>query len=133
MPPSRRTHIITVTIFLITATLITGCAPKSDAPPQETAQSSGRIDPAVWVAAVERGTLEETVHSTGTLEGWEDVTILAKVSGTVTKINARLGDRLEEGQSILEIEPEVYWNAINLRHHGFSTVKFYRKIIDSTF
>ena len=107
MSASRRIHTMTATILLIIASLITGCSPKSDAPPQETAQSSTRMDPAVWVAAVERGTLEETVHSTGTLEGWEDVTILAKVSGTVTKINARLGDRLEEGQSILEIEPEI--------------------------
>ncbi len=107
MSASRKTHIITATILLIIAYLITGCSPKSDSPPQETSQSPARMDPAVWVTAVVRGTLEETIHSTGTLEGWEDVTILAKVSGTVTKINARLGDQLEKAQSILEIEPEV--------------------------
>ncbi len=98
---------MSATLLLIIAILITGCSPKSDSPPQETAQSPARMDPAVWVSTVELGTLEETIHGTGTLEGWEDITILAKVSGTITKINLRLGDRMIEGQSILEIEPEV--------------------------
>ena len=107
MSASRKRQVTSVAILLTITYLFMGCSPKSDSPSSEITQSPTRMDPAVWVTAVEYGTLEETIQATGTLEGWEDVTILAKVSGTVTKINARLGDRVGKGQSILEIEPEI--------------------------
>jgi RND family efflux transporter MFP subunit len=103
----KKRYVFPIALLIIVTCSFVGCSSKSDSPSSDTAQSSDRLAPAVWVAAVEYGNLEETIQGTGTLEGWEDISILAKVSGTVTKINARLGDRLEKEQSILEIEPEV--------------------------
>lgn len=103
----RKKPILFLVLLLIITYLFVGCSSKNDSPSSETAQSDSRMDPAVWVTTVGYGSLEETIQGTGTLEGWEDVTILAKVTGTVSKINARLGDRLEKSQSILEIEPDV--------------------------
>jgi RND family efflux transporter MFP subunit len=87
--------------------LTSGCSKKESSVDNAGIIKSSGSRPAVWVTTVQRGSLEETIPGTGTLEGWEDVQMLAKVSGTVTRINARLGDQLQKDSVILEIEPKV--------------------------
>ena len=85
----------------------TGCSKKESSADNGGIIEASRSYPAVWVTTVQRGSLEEAIPGTGTLEGWEDVQMLAKVAGTVTLINSRLGDQLQRDSVILEIEPKV--------------------------
>ncbi|KPL08137.1 hypothetical protein AMJ86_01830 [bacterium SM23_57] len=104
---SRCRFAIVISLLLF-AWIMIGCSGKPSSDDPKGTEESSRIDPAVWVSTVQRGNLQETVRGTGTLEGWEDLQVLAKVTGTVTRIHARLGDALQKDSLILEIEPEVW-------------------------
>jgi RND family efflux transporter MFP subunit len=57
------------------------------------------------VAPLERRTIERTVDAIGTLRGWEQVTVGSKRSGRVIKVYHDMGDRLEPGEPLVELEP----------------------------
>jgi RND family efflux transporter MFP subunit len=59
----------------------------------------------VTVAPLEHRPVERTVDVVGTLKGWEDVTIGAKQEGRVVKIFHDLGDRVEPGALLVELDP----------------------------
>ena len=103
-----RCRFATVISLLLLAWIMIGCSGKPSSDARKDTEESSRIDPAVWVSTVQRGNLQETVRGTGTLEGWEDLQVLAKVTGTITRIHSRLGDALQKDSLILEIEPEVW-------------------------
>ena len=59
--------------------------------------------------AVPRETdLEETIEAWGNLKSADQVTILPKVSGTVTTLMAEVGDQVTAGQVLAEIDREAY-------------------------
>jgi RND family efflux transporter MFP subunit len=57
------------------------------------------------VATLERRTIERTVDAIGTLRGWEQVTIGSKRAGRVIKVHHDMGDRIEPGDVLVELEP----------------------------
>jgi RND family efflux transporter MFP subunit len=60
----------------------------------------------VTVAPLEHRTVMRTVDVVGTLHGWEDVTIGAKRDGRVRRVLHDIGDRVEPGTLIVELETE---------------------------
>jgi hypothetical protein len=74
-----------------------GCAHRADKPVE--AGAAPRPVP-VTVAAVEHRPVERTVEVTGTLKGWESVTIGSKRSGRVVQVFHDMGDR---------VKPEDCW------------------------
>jgi RND family efflux transporter MFP subunit len=58
----------------------------------------------VTVAPLEHRTIERTVDAIGTLRGWEQVTIGSKRAGRVIKVHHDMGDRIEPGQILVELE-----------------------------
>lgn len=58
---------------------------------------------AVKTAPVEGMDLPRTVETVGTLQGWEEVTVSAEVSGVVEKVLADLGDGVQAGQPLVQI------------------------------
>src|SRR5262245_4988029 len=61
----------------------------------------------VTVAPVEHRSVMRTVDVVGTLHGWEDVTIGAKRDGRVVKVFHDMGDRVEPGELLVQLETEA--------------------------
>jgi membrane fusion protein (multidrug efflux system) len=60
---------------------------------------------AVTVAPLERRTVERTVEAIGTLRGWEQVTVGSKRTGRVVKVDHDIGDRIQPGDVLVELDP----------------------------
>jgi RND family efflux transporter MFP subunit len=60
----------------------------------------------VTVAPLEHRAVMRSVDVVGTLHGWEDVTIGAKREGRVLRVHHDMGDRVEPGALLVELETE---------------------------
>ncbi len=61
----------------------------------------------VWqTARVERGTLTATIGATGTVRARQSATLTWQTSGTVEKVNARVGDYVTAGQVLATLEKD---------------------------
>jgi macrolide-specific efflux system membrane fusion protein len=65
-------------------------------------------DPNFATAAVTRGAIEDTVTALGTLQPLQYVDVGAQVSGQLRKIHVEIGDQVEEGDLLAEIDPRIY-------------------------
>ncbi len=63
---------------------------------------------AVEARLVEIRAVEATVTAVGSVEAFEVVQVTARVPGAVEAVRFREGQRVEEGQALVEIEPERY-------------------------
>lgn len=59
-------------------------------------------------AVVQRGDFEDLVSATGTLQPRDYVDVGTQVSGQVKKLHAQIGDRVEKGELLAELDPTVY-------------------------
>ncbi len=59
-------------------------------------------------APVARGTIEETVTALGTLQPLQYVDVGAQVSGQLRRIHVEIGDQVQEGDLLAEIDPRIY-------------------------
>jgi macrolide-specific efflux system membrane fusion protein len=73
---------------------------------------SGEEPPRLVTAKAEIADIENTVLATGTLEASELVSVGAQVSGQVVKLHVDLGDRVEAGAPIAEIDSVPQQNAL---------------------
>jgi membrane fusion protein, macrolide-specific efflux system len=65
-------------------------------------------DPNFATAAVTRGAIEDTVTALGTLQPLQYVDVGAQVSGQLRKIHVAIGDQVQEGDLLAEIDPRIY-------------------------
>ena len=71
------------------------------------AASQARRDPAVVVVSagvVSHRAVQRTVEANGTLHGFEEVTVTAKIEGRVRAVKRDVGDRVKPGDVLIEIE-----------------------------
>lgn len=70
----------------------------------------GERDPATnyQFSAVQRGDIEDVVTATGTLQPRDYVDVGAQVSGQLRKIHVEVGDTVNAGDLLAEIDPTVY-------------------------
>nr|WP_320115290.1 efflux RND transporter periplasmic adaptor subunit [uncultured Desulfuromonas sp.] len=68
--------------------------------------------PQLETAAVSRMDLEETVLATGTINAFKTVEVGAQVSGQLEKLHVDLGDRVEKGILLAEIDPILQQNSL---------------------
>jgi RND family efflux transporter MFP subunit len=61
--------------------------------------------PIVTVAPVEARAVERAVDATGSLLPWEEVVLNTSVVGTVARLLVDLGDRVQAGQVVAELDP----------------------------
>ena len=59
------------------------------------------------MATVERGDVEELVTALGTLEPKDYVDVGAQVSGQLTRLHVEVGETVEEGQLLAELDASV--------------------------
>ena len=60
------------------------------------------------IEVVERGDFQMRISATGNLEPLIDVEIKSNVEGEIIKLHVQNSDRVEEGQVLLELDPELY-------------------------
>nr|WP_314487114.1 macrolide transporter subunit MacA [uncultured Pseudomonas sp.] len=68
--------------------------------------------PQYITATVVRGDIENAVLATGTLEGIKQVDVGVQVSGQLKSLKVKLGDKVEQGQWLAEIDPLVLRNTL---------------------
>jgi len=65
-------------------------------------------EPEYQTMAVSRGDIEDTIGSLGTLEPKDYVDVGTQVSGQLERLYVDIGDEVEQGQLLAEIDPAVY-------------------------
>ena len=73
-------------------------------------QVFGKRDPLTGYqfSTVQRGDIEDVVTATGTLQPRDYVDVGAQVSGQLRKIHVEVGDTVNAGDLLAEIDPTVY-------------------------
>src|SRR4029079_1462028 len=72
----------------------------------------------VTVEPVVRQSVQRTVEAMGTLHGFEEVSISARVEGRVTKVMHDVSDQVKPGESLLEIDPTDYELSVQQADRG---------------
>ncbi len=101
--PARFTLAAFALLLLAAVALAAGCGIGSGE--EETENGAGDAI-AVEVQAVERGDLAEEVEISGSIDSDGNVSLVPQVNGSVAHIAASVGDRVESGQVLLELENE---------------------------
>ncbi|CAN5826747.1 efflux RND transporter periplasmic adaptor subunit [soil metagenome] len=94
--------------------LLAGCEPATEA---TTARSKTQV---VRIATVvpERATIRRTTREPGQVEAFERTDIHAKIAGYIRELNVDIGDRIESGQLLAELDvPEVEADVLRKRAH----------------
>lgn len=76
------------------------------------------VEVPVTVAPVVARTVERRVGVVGTLEGFEEVQISAKVEGRVLRVHCDVGDFVAPGEPLCQIDPTDYQLAANESERG---------------
>jgi RND family efflux transporter MFP subunit len=100
----RGMRLTLATAAVSAALLLNSCAPKSGA---ETSPSAVDV-PSVAVVKATRENLSSSLILTAEFEPFQEVDVMAKVSGYIRQIKVDIGDRVSEGQLLATLEiPEM--------------------------
>jgi len=101
------------------ALAVLGCS--GDAP--RAGRGAPARAPAVTVALVEARTVERTVDVTGSLLAWEEVVLSTSIPGTVARLVVDLGDRVQAGQVVAELDPRELAFAVEQAEAGLGAAR----------
>ncbi len=82
-------------------------------------------------ALVERGSLEATVETVGTLQPTDPLLLRTSVSGTVLRLGAQPGDVIQAGDIVVMLHPEPFQEAIDQAHVRLERAEFALQIAES--
>ena len=77
----------------------------------------------VTTAAVTRATVEETVLASGTMEAKQLVSVGARVSGQIETLAVALGDEVQKGDLIAQIDSQDQQNAVLTAKANLANIK----------
>jgi HlyD family secretion protein len=72
----------------------------------------------VGVATVQARTVERTVDATGSILAWQEVVLNTSVPGTVARLLVDLGDRVQAGQVVAELDRREFQLAVEQAEAG---------------
>ena len=105
-PGGRCRPILLLAAWLVAAGAATGCEGRpSSAKEASPGKPVSARSPSVTVARVEVRPVERTVDATGSLLPWEEVIVNTSVAGTVSRLLVDLGDRVQAGQVVAQLDP----------------------------
>lgn len=85
--------------------------------------------PAYLTAKVVRGDLESAVMTTGSLQAQQQVDVGAQVSGQLKSLKVHLGDHVEKGQLLAEIDPVLSQNALRSARANLESLDAQRRAV----
>lgn len=102
--------LITLVLFLLAAGVLAWLAwGPGDEQPTSTRPGSGETRPvAVAVATVQEKDLVERRRFTGSIEGADRIVITPRVGGRVAEVFVNLGDQVEPGDPLLQLDTEEF-------------------------
>jgi membrane fusion protein (multidrug efflux system) len=82
-------------------------APAAGAPPQSGASAGGGRPPSVEVARVEAIRITDDAQAVGSLRSRQSVVLKPEVSGRVTRLNFRDGEKVRRGQLLVQLDDQL--------------------------
>jgi RND family efflux transporter MFP subunit len=104
MSTKTKAILITVAVIVVLALLIARNKITMNAQP---ASSSMNVTPSVAVASVVKQTLNERIPVVGTVNAFNDVTVLSETQGRIVKVNVEVGDAVKAGSVLVEVDSEL--------------------------
>ncbi len=102
----KNTRLIGALSIAVSIILLTGCGPKEPAPAAEEREIP------VEVAPVTFGVLSDSNQLTGTIEAENEVNVMPKAAGEITKIFVEKGDIVQKGDVIAQLDDTTEKNAV---------------------
>ena len=100
---------IQVVLALFLATALAGCSEPTKGAERGTRERPAKV---IDTEAVKREDVKRTVNVSGTLAAENEVTVSSQAEGVVSRVLADLGDRVREGQPLVELDREkLQYNA----------------------
>lgn len=78
---------------------------KETLPPEHFSESTNSAAVPVEIEPVSRRSIQQKIKANGTLFGFEELSVSARVEGRVQRLHGDVGDNLNPGELILEIDP----------------------------
>jgi multidrug efflux pump subunit AcrA (membrane-fusion protein) len=115
-------------ILLAFSALTTSCSREQAA----QAKTAGEAPKAVKVTPVRRDDIRRAIDVVGTLSAVEEVTVSSEAEGKVSAIRADLGDRVREGQVLVELDREKLQYRLDQQRAALSRVMASYGVEDAT-
>ncbi len=130
--------VATVLAAGFTAILLAACSPRADSHIETSSITPGNItltaaqQQNVHLSAIALSKFHKTVDTTGTVDFDNDqaTTILAPMSGPVSRILVSLGDHVTAGQPLAEVDSPDFAIAISTYRKGLATSKITRELAE---
>ena len=117
-----KTTMLLIVILIITMGTMSGCGNSA-----ETDQAQEEMYTPVEIDEVAVGTVENKIKINGKVVANEEIAVIPKAMGIVTKVNVKLGDLVDEGSTLFTIEQddiaksvEQASNAVEMASSGVS-------------
>lgn len=108
----NRNCLISVFCVLAVAASAPGCSHSSGAAAPATAKAT-KPAVVVTIAPITLRPIQRMVTAVGTLQGFEEVTLAPKVEGRVRTLHHDVGDRVQPGEPLLELDATDYQLAVD--------------------
>ena len=96
-----KTTMLLIVILIITMGTMSGCGNSA-----ETDQAQEEMYTPVEIDEVAVGTVENKIKINGKVVANEEIAVIPKAMGIVTKVNVKLGDLVDEGSTLFTIEQD---------------------------
>ena len=100
-----------------------GCSGEPPSAVERKSSTAASRAPVVSVASVEARVLERMVDATGSLLAWEEVVLNTSIAGTVARLLVDLGDRVQAGRVVAELDPREAALAVEQADAGLGAAR----------
>ena len=108
---------------LISALFLAGCSQNEDSPQAEEGGSQERPPHPVEVSELRRQDIRLERSYPSLLRSDSEVTLVARVAGTLEEQHFEAGQMVEKGERLYSIEPDVYQAAVNQREADLQSAR----------
>ncbi len=120
------------------ACLLAGCSSRTDSPPAASSITASNVTltaaqrQSIHFYTVEPSKFHKTVDTTGTVDFDEDqaTTILAPMSGPVSRLLVSLGEQVEAGRPLAEVDSPDFASAVSGYRKALATAKITRQLAE---
>lgn len=121
---TRKRSLLSATIVFAWLLAMTGCGgDKTNAAPQRKTGTTAPQTLAITTARVEARDVQRSAETTGSLLAWEEVVLNTPVQGTVARLAVDLGDRVEAGQLVAELDQREFTLAVEQADAAFRSAQ----------